>query len=65
MAVGLSAEHLVKSWKKWHQLDAVKNDSIFVVDAELVDRPNPRLVDGLEVIAAIMHPDLFENRVEN
>jgi iron complex transport system substrate-binding protein len=40
----------------------VKNDRIFVVNAELFDRPTPRLVDGLEVIAAIMHPELFESQ---
>ncbi len=62
MAGGLSPEYLVGSWKKWDQLDAVKNDRIFVVNAELFDRPTPRLVDGLEVIAAIMHPDLFESK---
>ena len=61
MAGGLSPEYLVGSWKKWDQLEAVKNDRIFVVDAELFDRPTPRLVDGLEVIAAIMHPELFEH----
>jgi iron complex transport system substrate-binding protein len=59
MAGGLSPEYLVKSWEKWDLLAAVKNKQIFVVDAELFDRPTPRLIDGLEVIAAIIHPDLF------
>ncbi len=59
MAGGLSPDYLVKSWEKWDLLAAVKNEQIFVVDAELFDRPTPRLIDGLEVIAAIIHPDLF------
>ena len=59
MAGGLTPEYLLNSWKKWNLLSAVKNDQIFVVDAELFDRPTPRLVDGLEVIAAIIHPELF------
>ena len=59
MAGGLSPEYLLNSWKKWNLLAAVKNDQIFVVDAELFDRPTPRLLDGLEVIAAIIHPELF------
>jgi iron complex transport system substrate-binding protein len=59
MAGGLAPEYLLNSWKKWNLLSAVKNDQIFVVDAELFDRPTPRLVDGLEVIAAIIHPELF------
>jgi iron complex transport system substrate-binding protein len=62
MAGGLAPEYLLQSWKKWHLLSAVKNDKIFVVDAELFDRPTPRLVDGLEVIAAIIHPELFINK---
>ena len=59
MAGGLAPEYLLNSWKKWNLLSAVKNNQIFVVDAELFDRPTPRLVDGLEVIAAIIHPELF------
>ena len=60
MAGGLAPEYLLNSWKKWNLLSAVKNDQIFVVDAELFDRPTPRLINGLEVIAAIIHPGLFE-----
>jgi iron complex transport system substrate-binding protein len=60
MAGGLAPEYLLNSWKKWELLSAVKNDQIFVVDAELFDRPTPRLINGLEVIAAIIHPGLFE-----
>ena len=59
MAGGLAPEYLLNSWKKWNLLSAVKNDKVFVVDAELFDRPTPRLIDGLEVIVAIIHPELF------
>jgi iron complex transport system substrate-binding protein len=61
MAGGFAPEDLVKSWNKWHQLSAVINEQIFVVDADLFDRPTPRLVDGLEAIAAIIHPELFND----
>jgi len=59
MAGGLAPEEIIRSWKKWDQLSAVKNDKVFVVDAELFDRPTTRLVDGLEAIAGIIHPELF------
>jgi iron complex transport system substrate-binding protein len=62
MAGGLAPEYLLQSWKKWDQLTAVINDQVFVVDAELFDRPTPRLVDGLEKIAAIIHPELFSRK---
>ena len=62
MAGGLEPEYLVKSWKRWALLSAVKNNQIYVVDAELFDRPTPRLIDGLETIAAIIHPELFTKK---
>jgi len=60
MAGGLNPEQLVLTWEKWDQLSAVVNEQIFVVNADLFDRPTPRLVDGLEVIAEFIHPELFE-----
>ena len=62
MAGGLDPENLIRSWKKWKQLSAVNNDQVFVVEADLFDRPTPRLVDGLEAIAAIIHPELFTKK---
>jgi iron complex transport system substrate-binding protein len=62
MAGGLDPENLIRSWKKWKQLSAVDNDQVFVVEADLFDRPTPRLVDGLEAIAAIIHPELFTKK---
>jgi iron complex transport system substrate-binding protein len=59
MAGGLDAEKLIMEWQRWKQLHAVQNGQIHVVDADLFDRPTPRLVTGLEVIAAILHPELF------
>jgi len=62
MAGGLDPENLIRSWEKWNQLSAVNNDQVFVVEADLFDRPSPRLVDGLEAIAAIIHPELFTKK---
>jgi len=59
MAGGHSVEDLKKSWQKWPQLEVVKNKRLYVVDADLIDRPTPRLIDGLEKFAAIIHPGLF------
>jgi iron complex transport system substrate-binding protein len=44
----------------WESIDAVKNNQIFAFDDNLVSRPGPRLVDGLEQLAKLLHPDLFE-----
>lgn len=44
----------------WEGLDAVKNNQIFAFDDNLVSRPGPRLVDGLEQLAKLLHPDAFK-----
>ncbi len=43
----------------WSGIDAVKNEAIYSIDDNLVSRYGPRVVDGLEQLAAILHPDLF------
>lgn len=44
----------------WASLEAVQKGRIVgVVDDNLVSRPGPRLVDGLDFIARAIHPELF------
>lgn len=44
----------------WDAIDAVQNGNIFPIDDNLISRPGPRLVDGLEALARILHPGVFE-----
>jgi len=44
----------------WENLAAVQNGNIFPFDDNLASRPGPRLVDGLETLAKILRPELFE-----
>lgn len=45
---------------EWQVLQAVRNKKVFVVDGnQYFNRPGPRLVDSLEILAEILHPDLF------
>ena len=39
---------------------AVKNGRVYVIDGDLLTRPGPRLVDGLEQIARALHPEAFK-----
>jgi iron complex transport system substrate-binding protein len=39
---------------------AVKNGRVYKVNADLLSRPGPRLVDALEQIARHLHPEKFE-----
>jgi len=50
----------VKVRAGWDALNAVKQNKIFTFDDNTVSRPGPRLVDGLEAMAKLLHPDLFK-----
>jgi iron complex transport system substrate-binding protein len=42
----------------WSALGAVRSGRIVAVPKDLVDRPGPRLADGIEALAALLHPGL-------
>ena len=43
----------------YERLTAVKDGRVFVVQDNLFVRPGPRTVDGLEMLARIIHPEKF------
>jgi iron complex transport system substrate-binding protein len=49
----------VASRPGWENLSAVKNGQVVPFEDNLVSRPGPRLVDGLEQLAKLLHPELF------
>jgi iron complex transport system substrate-binding protein len=45
----------------WGDLPAARNDRIYAVNANAYfARPGPRVVDGVELLAHLLHPELFE-----
>lgn len=59
MTRGTTGEQIASEWKRWTQIPAVRNQQVHIVDSDLFDRPSPRLVDGLETLAQLIHPELF------
>jgi iron complex transport system substrate-binding protein len=59
MTRGASFDQIKAEWQRWPQMPAVKNNRIHLIDSDLVDRASPRLVEGLEVLAGLIHPMLF------
>ena len=50
----------------WFQLKAVKNRQVYITDGnQYFNRPGPRLVESLEIIAEILHPIYFNFSHEN
>jgi len=47
--------------KLWTDLKAVKNHKVYVVDGnQYFNRPGPRIVESLEILAEIFHPNVFD-----
>ena len=45
----------------WRRLSAFQNGRAYAVDSgALFSRSGPRLVDGIELLARILHPELFD-----
>lgn len=43
----------------FNTIDAVKNNKIYTIDDDILSRPGPRIVDALEMLAHLIHPELF------
>jgi iron complex transport system substrate-binding protein len=56
---GVTAES-VRERPGWEIITAAKEGAIYDIDDDLISRPGPRIVDGLETVAKIIHPELFE-----
>ena len=55
--------HFLQNIKGWEELKAVKENKVFVVDGNnYFNRPGPRLVDSAEILAEIIHPEIFERK---
>ncbi len=49
----------------WSELRAVRDGHVVLTDGnQYFSRPGPRLVDSLEILAEILHPDIFAGRHE-
>lgn len=53
----------IKARKGWEQVDAVKNNRVFFIeDQNVVTRTGPRVVDSLEMVARLIHPEIFDKQ---
>jgi len=43
----------------WGNIAAVKNHEVYHVNVDIMQRPGPRIVEGLRCVAQIVHPDKF------
>jgi iron complex transport system substrate-binding protein len=49
-----------QEWFKWSSIPAVQTGRVHLIDSDLIDRPSPRLIEGLETMATFVHPEVFK-----
>jgi iron complex transport system substrate-binding protein len=53
---------LLENLERWQSISAVRNGRVYVADAgSIFSRSGPRLVDGVELLAQMIHPDIFSD----
>ncbi len=58
MTKGGIFENVKAEWEQWSDMPAVKNRRIHIVDSNVFDRPGPRMVEGLEYLFRLFHPEI-------
>ena len=58
-AYGMTVESVMQR-PGWSGINAVKNKHVYVFDDDTVSRPTARIVDAIEVLAVMLHPDVFK-----
>jgi iron complex transport system substrate-binding protein len=49
----------VKDRPGWDIISAVQNDRIYEINSDLISRASPRLAEALEILAKMIHPEIF------
>jgi iron complex transport system substrate-binding protein len=53
-----------QEWLRWTSVSAVKQGRLHQIPADVLNRPGPRIIEGLEALARIIHPEVFSARNE-
>jgi iron complex transport system substrate-binding protein len=53
--IAVSVDILLQQFPEWRTLHAVRRGAISSIDASLISRPGPRVVEGLAALALIIH----------
>jgi iron complex transport system substrate-binding protein len=53
-------QRTLEDWSRWKTIPAVRNGRIHLMDSDLIDRPSPRIIEGLEEMARLLHPERFK-----
>ncbi len=57
MERGGAFEEARQAWFQWNTIPAVRTGRVYLIDSDLIDRPSPRVIEGLEAMADLLHPE--------
>nr|ABZ06486.1 putative periplasmic binding protein [uncultured marine microorganism HF4000_010I05] len=63
LARGLREIPWLAAQEGWAGLPAVKSGDVYLIDHVYFSRPGPRIVQGLEILAQLTHPELFSGLI--
>jgi len=61
MARSGAYEKAKADWNRLADMPAVRQKQIYTVNSDLFDRPSPRLLDALEILTRLLHPELYKD----
>ncbi|MFW6022925.1 MAG: ABC transporter substrate-binding protein [Halanaerobiaceae bacterium] len=53
-------EETIKKRDNYDQIKAVRNDRIYIIDQNIINRPSPRIIEGLKMIVKSLYPELSD-----
>lgn len=58
-ATGSNRAPIGEGWSTWQSVPAVRSGRILPVPGDVIHRPGPRVVEGVEHLARAIHPEVF------
>jgi len=58
-------DEILDTWSNLKQVDAVRNNQVFILSSKVLLHPSQRIVEGARVLAEILHPEMKEKYGNN
>lgn len=52
--MGKTRPEWVEEWKQWPELPAVKNEQLYFIDPDLMQRVGPRILQGADQLCVLL-----------
>ena len=58
-------KEILNTWNSLTQVNAVKNDQVYILSSKVLLHPSQRIIDGAQVLVETLHPELKEKYGNN